>query len=146
MDYKIEWIKVSREGRISGGSKDGVYVSHTQSAAKSGKMQLQTQIRFGIDVMKRMRFLIGDRVALGFVTIEGEKCLAVRRVTDGGGYALSNPKVKELRGTNKSHGVVKMKRLDMPSGDASLAHCVVADEILFVPFSQIKKAPQHDRA
>jgi hypothetical protein len=58
----IEWIKPMRKGRAVNVSKKGLYVA----MAKGGENR-PDQIVFGIqsDVMKAMRWAIGDRVLLG---------------------------------------------------------------------------------
>lgn len=116
----------------------GVRISNTKHSTKEGKWQSQTTIRLGVDVMKKCGLLLGDKVALGFADMSGKAVMVIRRVNDGSGYTLSNPRIKEYRGTNKSWGVVKMAEIDVPQGEVTLGRCIIHDDMLLVPMEELK--------
>ena len=138
MELNISWVKPARGGRSFGKSGLGVRIANTKHSGKDGKDQCQTTIRLGVDVMKKCGLLLGDKVAFGFADMSGESVMVVRRVNDGSGYALSNPRIKEYRGTNKSWGVAKMAELDIPQGQVSLGKCIIHDDMLIVPMGELK--------
>ena len=137
MELDIDWISPSRRSPSIGGGANGIRVSMVR-VTSGKKPQAQTTIRLGLDVMKRCGFLLGDRVAIGFAAVDGQKVMAIKRVNDGGGYAISNPRIKEFRGTNKSWGVVKIAELDIPQGQVPMASCVIRDDVMIVPLAELR--------
>lgn len=138
MELNISWVNPTRGGRQSGAKGLGVRIANRHHKTKDGNGQSQTSIRLGIDVMKKCGFLLGDKVALGFADMSGKSVMVVRRVNDGSGYTLSNPRIKEYRGTNKSWGVLKMAEIDVPQGEVSLGRCIIHDDMLLVPMEELK--------
>ena len=138
MELNISWVKPARSARSSGQAASGVRISNTRHSTKEGKDQSQTTVRLGVDVMKKCGLLLGDKVALGFADMSGKGVMVVRRVNDGSGYTLSNPRIKEYRGTNKSWGVAKMAELNVPQGEVSLGRCIIHDDMLIVPMEELK--------
>ena len=114
------WIEPKRGGNNVGGNK-GTGVSF--NIYKSGKNKPQLSIRIYKDVMKKMRWVAGDRVQVGFD--DTKEAVAIRRVPVGG-YSAS-PTVtgiverKKLIGTT-TNVVVKMT---CPDGIIDCAHSPV---------------------
>jgi hypothetical protein len=76
------------------GNNSGSRVNDTIliSVIKSGKKRLQVGIRFGQDVMKHQRWLVGDRVVVQLGTLEdGRPAMSISR-TMTGGHKLSGVK------------------------------------------------------
>jgi len=139
MEYKIiDWITPSRGGHSSGPNASGVRIANAIHSTKKGKEQRQTTIRLGTDVMKACNFLLGDKVVFARAQTDKGPAIAIKRVNDGGGYALSNPRIKEYRGTNKSWGVAKMACVDLPEGQAPLSKCRIYNDMLFVPVGELQ--------
>ena len=138
MELNIEWVKPARNACSSGQTASGVRISNTRHRTKEGKDQSQTTIRLGVNVMKKCGLLLGDKVAFGFADMSGKGVMVVRRVNDGSGYTLSNPRIKEYRGTNKSWGVAKMAEINVPQGEVSLGRCIIHDDMLIIPMEELK--------
>ena len=138
MELNISWVKPARSASSSGQEASGVRISSTKHTTKEGKNQFQTTVRLGVDVMKKCGLLLGDKVALGFADMSGKGVMVIRRVNDGSGYTLSNPRIKEYRGTNKSWGIAKMAEIDVPQGKVSLGRCIIHDDMLIVPMDELK--------
>jgi len=130
--FDFEWVERSR---TSNGGADGVRISRARSGRGS---QAQTTIRLGVDVMKTCRFLIGDRVLIGFASDGGRKYMAVRRDMTGRGYTISNPGGRKVHGTSNASGIVKTKALPVDVCQVPLENCLVDDAgVLIVPVGDV---------
>lgn len=93
----IELARKSKGGvRMSDASDLRVYCT-TESAKKGGRHSIGIRVRNS--VMKRLRWMIGDKVVAKFD--DERKTWTVERVTDGTGNALSS------QGHNEGHGTVR---------------------------------------
>lgn len=73
----IEWFKKSSPGRNYGKSTDSILVSY--STEKSGR--ISTVIRFRASFMEKMRWYVGDKLAVGY---DNETCeVFVKRSQEG---------------------------------------------------------------
>ena len=124
MQITFDWVKPAR-GRSGRIAASGLKVVRNDYKDKdSGLLRTSTVVRFSPDVMKKARFVIGDRVLVGTATIGGEKFLAVRRVPDGG-YAISGAQAN--KGKAKP-GHAKIGTDTLPLGEWETDHVEITDE------------------
>lgn len=129
MEIKFEWVN-PRSGRKAGsGTVTGVMVTHGEYKGVTGDQVAYTQIRIAADLMKKCRFVIGDRIAVGTGTgDDGKLYMAVRRVLgDQPGYKLSNPEGRTATGRGDKAGTAKMKRKDWPAVSVSTKDCELTE-------------------
>jgi hypothetical protein len=101
----FNWVKPSRGGGGYGGNAEGARIA----IYAAGKHRPQLSIALYGDTMKSMRWVIGDRVEVGFGV--ASKCIAIRRVPSGGFAltALFTPKDRRENAMGKSlSAVVKL--------------------------------------
>ena len=128
---EINWLEKRHCGRSGGSSSSGFYISHTISSKHN---QNATYIRLGIDVMKKCRFLAGDRLSVGFGDVSAGKVIAVRRDPTGKGYTLSSTRGKKGYGSSDVTGNIKLTKQDTPSIRVPLERCVLCDDgTLLIP-------------
>jgi hypothetical protein len=97
----IELVRKSKGGR-SGGTKSDLRVYCTREKSRPGskaKVRYSVGLRLSCAVMKRLRWILGDRVSAAFD--DEAMTWTLRRVSDRSGNALSG------QGRNRGDGTVR---------------------------------------
>lgn len=137
MQINFDWVNPTKQGR-HGTWKTGIIVSRNDyKCKKNGVLRVSTVVRLAPDVMKKARFVIGDRVMVGIATVSGDKFLALRRVPEGG-YCISGPSAR--KGTS-STGQVKIGTDTLPLGQFNFNDVELTDEGILL--AQIVKGAQN---
>ena len=82
----IEWMQPKRGGKAG----SGAYIAISVIAASNKEAKThsnQIVMRFGLDAIKNLRLIAGDRVVIGLDAISKEVCF--KRTTDSKGYKVS---------------------------------------------------------
>jgi hypothetical protein len=125
MNMKIEWVKPQRgrTGRVAGG---GLRITRNDYLEKgSGNVRESTVLRISSDVMKKARFVIGDRVLVGAASFGEKKFVAIKRVPDDG-YTISSSD-KDKKGAIHT-GHVKISNTGIPLGEWCADDVKVTDD------------------
>jgi len=126
---KIEWFEKKSAGR-NGAPSSGVVVTQNRNGNSSN-----TYVRLGVDVLKKCRFMAGDKVNVGVASSDAKKFLIIKRDPKSEGYTISSARGKKGYGSSDISGTIKMKSRGIPSFEAMLSDCRI-DEVgtLFIPF------------
>lgn len=139
MQIQFDWVNPLRVGR-NGYTSSGITVSRNDYKDKNGSIRISTVVRFAPDVMKKARFVIGDRVMVGIARINEDRFLAVRRVTEGG-YAISGPSARKGKASN---GHVKIHTENLPLGQYKFHDVQITEEGILL--SAIDKRSKNGKA
>jgi len=138
MQISFDWVKPAR-GRSGRLPASGLRVVRNDYKDKdSGIVRESTVVRFSPDVMKKARFVIGDRVMVGTAVIGGEKYIAVRRVPEGG-YAISG---KKKGAVAPAH--VKVSTTKIPLGYWEANYVAITEDGILL--ARVKDGSSNDQA
>ncbi len=122
---KIEWVKPKR-GRSGGAVTSGLRITRNDyRCKKTSVLRISTVLRISVDVMRKARFVIGDRIAVGVAEADGKKFVVIRRVPDSGFTISTNDKSKKGSCTL---GHVKISATNIPLGGWSVDDIRIAED------------------
>ena len=117
MQMKFVWVNEgSRPGTTS--SMDHMVITKNKAGIKGGIQRFAASITIPVEMMKSARFVISDRVMVGFcIDADRGRCAALRRVTVGGHKIGPASGPQEKGGSAKTYGKVIRGRVQLAWDD-----------------------------